>query len=174
MSENEAPKGKGGLNAPVTAKSGCLTALLFIGLAVLVAKVMPDKKEEIAAPAVAKSTPTPAPTPKADIETLPVISVAKLYQSHSVNSLAAEKMTKNKEMVVVGKVGDTGKDVLGESYVILTDGRGHETQMMFERADEDALLHIAKGQVAAVRGIVGGKGFVGSIVCRKCSLVKVE
>lgn len=86
MSENEAPKGKGGLNAPVTAKNGCLTLLLLIVGAVLVAKMLPGKKEEAPAPAVAKSTPTPSHTPSFDHISLEQEFLAFLKQGEFFDS----------------------------------------------------------------------------------------
>ena len=163
------------IHRPVTARNGAVSIGLIILGAVLVAKVLPHKKSDVSVKEVTVgATPTPPSAPKVKPEDLPVITVAKLYQAHSINSLAAEKATKSREMIVVGKVGDIGKDALGVAYLVLTDGKGNETQMIFEKADENALLHIGKGQVAAVRGIVGGKGFLGTILCRKCSLVSIE
>lgn len=156
MSENEAPKGKGGLNAPVTAKSGCLTVLLFIGLAVLVAKVIPDKKAPEAQPPSIPSSAIQQPLKKEELSSLPIIEAEALYKIYDANEVAADEQLKGKRLVVTGRVGTISKDMFGNPYVTI-GSMLHGAQCSFPGNQQASLSSLRKGQLLSVAGTVDGK-----------------
>ena len=166
------------INKPITFKKGLLVGLGILSAGFICSKLSPDKKAEARpspAPSVVAETSsaTPAPTPQADLDQVPVIAVAKLLKAYEDNSILAEKMMYKKEMVVVGKVGSIGRDITGAAYATISAGELGQAQMMFEKQDADALLGVSKGQVVAIRGVLG-RPILGSIIGRKCSLVKAS
>ncbi len=116
----------------------------------------------------AKSQPTQQAQPSAIN-----VSAAKLFSDYSANQVAADAKYKNNLVEVTGIVGNIGKDILDNPYILLTDGQEYSltgVQCSFSQSDNSQLATVSKGQQITLRGTVSG--LMMNVEVSGCQIVK--
>ena len=91
-----------------------------------------------------------------------------LYREYDANEIAADDRYKGKLAIIRGNVKDIGKDILGDTYIVM-GGSGFldGVQCTFARGDSSA-ASLYKGKQVLVQGMVRGK--MGHVQLDDCSL----
>lgn len=87
------------------------------------------------------------------------VSAASVMAAYEQNEISADNQFKGKVIVVRGRVGSIGKNLLNAPYVTLDDdasGIG-SVQCFFEKSDEPKLAKLRPGQTLYIKGTVDGK-----------------
>jgi predicted PurR-regulated permease PerM len=116
----------------------------------------------------AKSQPTQQAQPSAIN-----VSAAQLFSDYSANQVAADAKYKNNLVEVTGIVGNIGKDILDNPYILLTDGQEYSltgVQCSFSQSDNSQLATVSKGQQITLRGNVSG--LMMNVEVSGCQIVK--
>ena len=99
-------------------------------------------------------TPTAAAAPEPTLEWPAKV----LLFSYKQNELKADQDFKGRRMLITGKVGKIGKDILGQPYVMLdeeSDGI-RAVQAFFSESDSRQLAELHRGQTIKVIGTCDG------------------
>lgn len=89
---------------------------------------------------------------------LKTLSGTALVQQYEANEVAADQMYKGKKVLIQGRVGEIGKDILDTPYLMIDEseyGLGG-VQAFFSEGDLPTLAHLAKGEMVEVVGTVDG------------------
>ena len=101
------------------------------------------------------------------------VSAAQLFSDYSANQVAADTKYKNNLVEVTGIVGNIGKDILDNPYVLLTDGQQYSltgVQCSFSPSDNSQLATVSKGQQITLSGTVSG--LMMNVEVSGCQIVK--
>lgn len=109
------------------------------------------------------------------------ISSTALLTAYSKNELAADKKFKDKILIVIGKVDEVGKDLMGDVYVSFKTPNPFDSnfpkdlnpmssvQCYFE--DTDGLENLSKGDRVSIQGECDGLKMI-NVVLQDCKLVR--
>lgn len=99
------------------------------------------------------------------------VTVQQLAADYEANEIAADQKYKDKPVVVTGTVTDISKDVMGDIYVVMTDGDEMSmigVQCFFSDDHTADAAKLTKGQKATIKGMCDGK--VMHVILRGSSL----
>lgn len=89
-----------------------------------------------------------------------VISAVQLYGQYEANEVEADNEYKGKVLAVTGVVGDIGKDIVDQAYVLLTSGDAlgmFGVQCFFNESEEQNFGSLRTAQQLTIKGRCDGK-----------------
>jgi hypothetical protein len=103
-------------------------------------------------------------------EPVEAISSHQLYSQYEANEVEADNRYKGKIVAVSGTIGDIGKDLMDQAYVLLSSGDPtgmFGVQCFFDESEESSFSSIRSGQQVTIKGQVEGK--FGNVLLKNCS-----
>jgi len=97
------------------------------------------------------------------------LSANQLYNEYNSNEVAADSKYKGKVVIVIGRIQDIGKDIMGDAYIVIGGGGFLDgVQCTFTKGEQSSVARLSKGQQVRVKGEVAGK--MGNVLVTKCRL----
>lgn len=101
------------------------------------------------------------------------VSAKQMMDDYESNELRANQMYEGKVVSVSGVVDSVGEDLMGDPYVLLTDGSEFTftgVQCFFGDSHRDELARLSKGDRVTLRG--QGEGYLMNALVRGCRLAE--
>lgn len=98
------------------------------------------------------------------------VSAQQLYNQYEANEVEADNRYKGKVISVTGVIGDIGKDITDNAYVLLSSGDlfgMFGVQCFFDESQEASFTSLRTGQQVAIKGRVDGK--FGNVFLKDCT-----
>lgn len=101
------------------------------------------------------------------------VSAKQMMDDYEANEIRANQLYEGKVVSVSGVVDSVGEDILGDPYVLLTDGSEFSfagVQCFFGDSHRDELARLSKGDRVTLRG--QGEGYFMNALVRGCRLAE--
>lgn len=99
------------------------------------------------------------------------VNAGDIFQAYKENEVGADQKFKGKWLKVKGKISKIGKDITDDAYVLFDVSDAlFGVQVFFEKENQGDLANLAPGQTVVV--VCQGDGKMGSVMLKKCGLVK--
>lgn len=98
------------------------------------------------------------------------VSAVQLYGQYEANEVEADNRYKGKVLAVTGVIGDIGKDIVDQAYVLLSAGDAlgmFGVQCFFDKSEEPNFGNLRTGQQLTIKGRCDGK--FGNVFLKDCS-----
>lgn len=98
------------------------------------------------------------------------ISSVQLYAQYKANEVEADNKYKGKVLAVTGVVGNIGKDILDQAYVLISSGDALGmlgVQCFFNKSEEQNFGSLRTGQQVTIKGRCDGK--LGNVFLKDCT-----
>jgi hypothetical protein len=98
------------------------------------------------------------------------VSAQQLYNQYEANEVEADNRYKGKVISVTGVIGDIGKDITDNAYVLLSSGDlfgMFGVQCFFDESEEQNFGSLRTGQQLTIKGRCDGK--FGNVFLKDCT-----
>ena len=114
--------------------------LVMIGIIVTAMSPAEEAKPLVASPTAPIKVQSPATTPNKLVR----VTVEQIMKEYDTNALAAENKYKGKTFEVIGIVDSVDRDIFGDVYVSLSDGKLFSWNVQAYFKDKDQIAAITK------------------------------
>jgi hypothetical protein len=150
--------------------ASAIILIFFVFLAIGCADTEESIETDISSgsPVGSSTGDTSPPTRAQPTDSAVHVTARKLFRDYDANEVNADEKYKGKTLVVSGRIGKIGKDLLDTMYVELKSANPiFGVQCMFADKHKSQLAKAAKGRQVTIRGKCDGK--LGNVLLRGCS-----